>query len=160
MAMHKVTSYSSSSSHVEEVVDKNKLDKLLEILVEDARNRSTAPLDEINSTLALFLDESENSSGDDVLNGRRQRGASCRNINSPVYLKMLQTLETKLYEQFDKNADKSGMNAMNLSPMRLLAEHRRKLILKSLCGFSDISGDRDKANIVVANSFNYKVSYQ
>merc|ERR1711916_149321 len=34
--------------------------------------------------------------------------------------------------------------------------HRRKLLLKSLCGFDDIGDDRDSATIGVENSFNLR----
>jgi len=147
-------------------VDKEKLDELLALLVEDARNRSTNPVDEINTSLALFDEEEVGASDEnngDAPSSPKQRGASARNVNNATYLKMLTTLDTKLRDQLQysprSSSSRSGpMNELNLSPMRLLAEHRRKLLLKSLCGFEDVPEDRDKATKSVEKSFNFKVN--
>ena len=72
---------------------------------------------------------------------------------------MLTTLESSIINQTPSiKCKKENINELNFSPLRLLTEYRRKLILNSLCDFKDVNINRDIARKSVNNSLNYKVS--
>ena len=81
-----------------------------------------------------------------------------------MYQKMLKVVNERIDSYAtEKTKSKRNMsqipvyrNELDLSPLRLLTEHRRKLLLKSLCGFDDVEEHRDSATVGIENSFNLR----
>lgn len=134
----------------------------LDALLLDTANRAAKPLDTLSTQLALYVGDGNGSF--DKVEAPKQRGAQRDVLNAPVYRKMLEVvndrldsyLPTKLKTEKGRGQTPVYRNELDLSPLRMLTEHRRKLLLKSLCGFNDISDDRDSATVGVENSFNLR----
>lgn len=129
-----------------------RLENILNALLADVSKRCHDP-DEFSSILAAFLEEAECQEIEPKI-----RGADRNILNAPVYIKMLNTADKMIARHSNGSKKKMSkhVNDLKLSPMRLLAEHRRKLIMKSL-GMDDLEEidiPREAAMKRVENSFN------
>lgn len=137
----------------------------LDALLSDTKNRASKPLETLNTQLALYItdvtNEADEGEEDEPV---KQRGAERDVLNAPMYQKMLKVVNERI-DSYATEKTKSKRNVsqipvyrneLDLSPLRLLTEHRRKLLLKSLCGFNDVEEHRDSATVGIENSFNLR----
>ena len=147
-----------------QLLDEKKLrTDTLDALLVDTANRAADPLDTLSTQLALYVDDECETNGiDEPIS--QQRGAQRDVLNAPVYKRMLTVVNEKIDSYVpEKLKAKRGIghaplyrNELDLSPLRILTEHRRKLLLKSLCGFDDVDEKRNSARVGVENSFNLR----
>lgn len=167
----------NTSTKQRKLNERKKRNDILDSLLVDSKNRSLDPIEELGTHLALYIGN-ENDAVDQEIHEPKQRGAQKDILNSPVYQRMLSSVDKKIQsysspkvhseylrkevksrkkeEEDNKKKNIVYKNHLNLSPLRMLTEHRRKLLLRSMCGFDDVDEKRDVATIGIENSFNLR----